>query len=87
MQKFGISLHFQMFVYAHTDINLVKIVLSITLQQTYSLDSFLNSFGVAREQKEHGNKGKQNNQNRAVTCPKIVLRSKHLKEGPQRFPD
>lgn len=65
LQKFGISLPFQMFVYAHTDIILVKTVLSITLQtysgqllqQTYSLASFLNTIGVAREQKDHENKG------------------------------
>lgn len=41
LQKFGISLPFQMLVYAHTDIILVKTVLSITLQ-TYSPASFYN---------------------------------------------
>lgn len=50
-----------MFVYAHTDIVLVKMVLSITLQ-TYSLARFLNTFGVAREQMECENKGDQSNQ-------------------------
>lgn len=50
-----------MFVYAHTDIVLIKMVLSITLQQTYTLAMFLNTFGVAREQKEHESKGEPNN--------------------------
>lgn len=51
-----------MFVYAHTDIVLVKMVLSITLQQTYSLARFRNTFGVAREQMQHENKGEPSNQ-------------------------
>lgn len=51
-----------MFVYAYTDIVLTKMVLSITLQQTYTLAMFLNTSGVAREQKEHESKGEPNNQ-------------------------
>lgn len=48
-----------MFVHAHTDIVLVKMVLSITLQQTYSLARFLIE---VKEQKECENKGEPSNQ-------------------------
>lgn len=51
-----------MFVYAHTDIVPVKMVLSITLQQKNSLARFINTFGVAREQKDHENEGEPSNQ-------------------------
>lgn len=65
-----------MFVHAHTDIVLVKMVLSITLQQTYSLARFLNSFEV-KEQKECENKGEPSNQAGLLPVQKQYWKKAH----------